>query len=101
MKKGYKIAVMGMVIALASCQQVPNTNHEYQAPVSNSITTSVQHALTNNNQLTGLPIEIAVDRNMVQLNGYVKTIRQSDVAAEVVSKVHGVKYVQNNLIVRK
>ena len=66
-----------------------------------SITDSVRGTLANNNQLVGIPIEVQSTNGIVELSGYVKTIRQSDTALELATKVPGVKGVQNNLIVRK
>lgn len=66
-----------------------------------AIGASVSTTLASNELLAGLPIRVEVKQGTVQLSGYVKTIRQSDVAGDLVSHVDGVKLVENNLIVRK
>jgi osmotically-inducible protein OsmY len=66
-----------------------------------SLNNAVSSALMSNALLAGLPIRVETDHANVRLSGYVKTIRQSDVAGDISSKVNGVKFVENNLIVRK
>ncbi len=70
-------------------------------PTTNNLASSVQAAFDNEPVLTGMPIKIEAQGDMVRLSGYVKTIRQSDMAAFVASKVNGVKMVDNNIIVKK
>lgn len=66
-----------------------------------SITENIRQVFASNPQLAGVPIQIVTVKGNVQLSGYVKTIRQSDIAADVASHVDGVKFVENHLIVRK
>ncbi len=66
-----------------------------------AITASVNQAMMNNRNLVNVPVHVETHQGNVMLSGYVKTIRQSDTAGDVASKVPGVKSVQNNLIVRK
>lgn len=66
-----------------------------------SLTTAVNWALVNNSDLATLKIHVETQNGTVILSGYVKTIRQSDTAAQVASQVKGVKTVQNGLVVRK
>lgn len=98
--------VAGILLLLTGCQTF-NTGSGSLLPASmhrmtdNEISLSVQSALVNSNQFVGIPITIQTVQGNVSLSGYVKTIRQSDVAADLASKVEGVKFVENNLIVRK
>lgn len=98
-----KSAVFGLVVLLAGCQQIPRqyTGYNARMPATQSTQVSVQQALMSNDQLAVLPIQVNVENNVVQLNGYVKTIRQSDMAGELAAGIVGAEQVQNNLIVRK
>ncbi|WP_131782061.1 BON domain-containing protein [Legionella gresilensis] len=103
MKNCFKIAVIAtLLMSLFGCQN--NILSSNSVPFMNSdsaIIDSVRATFANNNQLAGIPIEIQSTNGIVELSGYVKTIRQSDTALELATKVPGVKGVQNNLIVRK
>lgn len=86
---------------ISGCHTSPAENIESYFQSDKSITTEVQAAFYNNMQLLNAPISVETVNGVVQLSGYVKTIRQSDTAEAIASKVNGVKQVQNNLIVRK
>lgn len=109
MKKYFKGATSAllsiMLAALTGCQSLPGSpglgSFINPSPTSNNITSSVQAAFDNEPVLRGIPIKIEARNETVRLSGYVKTIRQSDMAAFIASKVNGVKVVDNNLIVRK
>lgn len=97
---------LGMVIAsllglLGGCQFFSGGMSGYLPHSDAALTQSINLAFSNNAQLSGVPIGVEAHKGHVLLSGYVKTIRQSDVAADVASRVEGVKFVQNNLVVRK
>lgn len=106
MKKYSLIIMIFSLFMLSSCQTfnmgsgrlLPASMHRM---TDGEISMSVQTALINSHQFIGIPITIQTIQGNVSLRGYVKTIRQSDVAADLASKVDGVKFVENNLIVRK
>lgn len=90
------------LLCLVGCQ----TNHQpllfpVQKMTDASITVSVREALLSNTLLASTPVRVDTQEGVVSLSGYVSTIRQSDTAGDVATKVPGVKSVQNNLIVRK
>lgn len=102
MKKLYAALIIGIGLNLSGCQHLPsNTVFMSQNTSDSSLTTAINNAFAENRLLAQVPINIDTNNGVVKLSGYVKTIRQSDVAAEVASKVSGVKMVENNLIVRK
>ena len=91
-----------LAVLLGACQGMTGAGMPGNIfQTDSSVTTSVQTALAGNPQVAGVPIKVDAANGRVQLSGYVKTIRQSDVAADVAGKVKGVKAVDNNLIVRK
>jgi hyperosmotically inducible periplasmic protein len=102
MKKYYISGFIGACFALlAACQTVGPRAVFSSGNSDQAITSSVYSALGNNENLAPLGIHVQTQQGTVILDGYVKTIRQSDTAADVASKVAGVKTVENNLIVRK
>jgi osmotically-inducible protein OsmY len=96
-----------ILIGLTGCQNLPGSNPMAGGNIfnpsanSNNLAASVQAAFDNDPVLTGVPIKIEAQNDTVHLSGYVKTIRQSDTAAMLASRVNGVKVVDNSLIVRK
>ena len=95
-----KLYLAGLFSLLVGCGSVSESNFlGFNERLS--LTDAVSIAFMNNEQLVGLPIQIETAHGKVRLTGYVKTIKQSDVAGDVASKVKGVKAVENYLIVRK
>ena len=86
---------------IAGCQSFSNEGFFNMGKSDQSLTASVNNALANNPDLSTVQIHVETQRGAVFLSGYVKTIRQSDTAGYIASKVPGVKTVQNELIVRK
>ncbi|MBN9231232.1 MAG: BON domain-containing protein [Legionella sp. 40-6] len=76
----------------------PFTNPSFQG--STSLTESVQEALMSNDDLAVAPIRVETWQNRVILSGYVKKIRQSDMAEQIARQVPGVQGVENRIIVR-
>ena len=66
-----------------------------------SITTAVLESMLNDENTSTLKVHVETIHGVVSLNGYVKTIRQSDMCEDVARKTPGVISVQNNIIVRK
>ena len=104
MKKYFIMPFLAALLTLlAGCQTLsgPGNIMGSKHPSDSAITASVIAAIDNSNQFVGVPVTVETKNANVLLSGYVKTIRQSDVAADLASKVDGVKFVENNLIVRK
>lgn len=70
-------------------------------PSDEALTNAVRQAMVSNPIVADAPIQVEAHQGQVSLSGYVRTIRQSDTAYEVATKVAGVHGVQNNLIVKK
>jgi hyperosmotically inducible periplasmic protein len=104
MKRYFMMPFLAVLLTILSgCQTFSGSSNIMGSkhPSDSSINASVIAALDNSNQFAGVPITVETKNSSVLLSGYVKTIRQSDVAADLASKVDGVKFVENNLIVRK
>jgi hyperosmotically inducible periplasmic protein len=105
MKNCFKIAVITtLMMLLFGCQNnnmLSSGNIPFMMNSDAAITDSVRATFANHTQLAGIPIDVQSTNGIVELSGYVKTIRQSDTALELATKVPGVKGVQNNLIVKK
>lgn len=89
---------------LVSCQAITDIENKVSlTPQSHdaNITTAVLEAMLVNENTSNLTIHVQTQDGVVSLSGYVKTIRQSDTSEEVARKTPGVKYVQNNIVVRK
>lgn len=66
-----------------------------------TLNTSVESALLQSGEFNSASIHVTTENGVVQLTGYVKTIRESDRAQMIASQVPGVKTVDNQLIVKK
>lgn len=106
MRKYYWSIYIGFVFSLLLGCQWAKTEHlnlnPFVAATSDStLTDSVRAALMNDNDLSRMNLDVETHQGAVTLRGYVKTIRQSDNAADIAQKVEGVKAVENEIIVRK
>lgn len=106
MRRFYQRTFIGVGFALLMGCQTSGGEMAHVFPTRStdaSIAGSVHEAMMNNPTLAPITpmVHIAVLDKVVTLTGYVKTIRQSDTAGDVVRNVAEVKSVENNLIVRK
>ncbi|MBA2655693.1 MAG: BON domain-containing protein [Tatlockia sp.] len=103
MKKTYLSGLVALVLTLlVGCQSVtPGKNFFNLGQTDQSLKATVLETFMNNPELATAPIHVETQKGTVLLSGFVKTIRQSDTAAEIATRIPGVKSVQNGLIVRK
>lgn len=66
-----------------------------------SLAQSVQDALVRSGDPVIAQVRVQENQSQVILTGYVKKIRQSDMAEQLARRVPGVKSVENHLIVRQ
>ncbi len=98
-KSVFRGLISSVFFVVMGCQGIHSLN--LLGTSDQQMANSVNTAFLNNPELASLPIQIGISNGIVVLNGYVKTIRQSDTAWVVASNVAGVKGVENNLVVRK
>lgn len=98
--KGLLLSLSFVLLMGCHTQETAFNVFDFQSK-DEAITAAVGNRFAQDPLLTETRINIQTEHHVVALSGYVKTIRQSDVAADIASKVDGVKSVQNNIIVRK
>lgn len=104
-----KAAVVGSVCLLSACHTTTTTSSNPMANVFSfappsaeaNLAQSVQNALIQSGDPIIGQVHVQTTQNLVILTGYVKKIRQSDVAEQIARKVPGVKNVDNRIIVRR
>ncbi len=108
MRNMYRGIILGMGLSLlAGCnnnmmpQSVGNMFPSVQQNNDVAITDAVTQALMDNQELSIYRFNIVSTNGDVSISGYVRKIRQSDLAESIASKVPGVKSVRNNIIVRR
>lgn len=69
-------------------------------PSGMTLAQSVKDSLMESNDPVINQIHVETNQNIVILSGYVKKIRQSDVAEQIARQVQGVQSVENHIIVR-
>ena len=90
---------------LAGCQSNQATSNIFKpfapsfAP-SQNLAQTVQEALMRQEDPAIAGIHVQTRHDVVILTGYVKKIRQSDVAEQIARQVPGVRTVENRIIVR-
>lgn len=88
------------IFLLASCQTLSTYSPSFFANDA-QIVNAVKASFNQNELLIDAPIQVESNHGAVILSGYVKKIRQADVAEELASKTAGVKTVENRIIIRK
>jgi hyperosmotically inducible protein len=89
-----------LVASVAGCAG-SKTSESFGESLDNSaITTKVKSSILATAKLESLDISVKSFKGTVQLSGFVNSIEDSNLAAEVARKVPGVKTVHNHLIVK-
>lgn len=103
-----KAAMVGCVCLLTACHNTGTSTNSMAnvfgfAPPATELTLaqSVQNALIQSGDPIIGQVHVQANQNVVMLSGYVKKIRQSDVAEQIARKVPGVQNVENRIIVRR
>jgi hyperosmotically inducible protein len=108
MRTVYRSIILGIGLSLlAGCNSMPqnmgmgNIFPPSQQNNDVAITDAVTQALMNNQELSIYRFNVVSMNGDVTISGYVRKIRQSDLAESIATKVAGVKTVRNNIIVRR
>lgn len=102
MKNSYRGVVLGFLLSfLLGCHYSTPDSFFGFGRSDQRLGQVVSNAIAANPELARMPIKVAVNQGVVTLNGYVRTIRQSDKAGDIAIRVNGVRLVENNLVVRK
>lgn len=100
-----KILVLFFLFSLVGCQSNQATANLF-SPLTPLVTPSsnldqkVQEALMRHDDPAIAQVHVQTRQDVVILSGYVKKIRQSDVAEQISRQVPGVRAVENNIIIR-
>lgn len=93
-----KVLILALACSvLASCAATATNRSTGEVIDDKSIATSIKTALLADPATDGLNIDVEVDRNKVQLNGFVDSQSQVDRAGEIARETSGVNSVENNL----
>ena len=96
--KRISIIVVAAALALPGCASTSGGNSFFDDA---AITTRVKKAIYDEPSLKVGDISVKTDDKVVQLSGSVKSRAEQRRAAEVASKVEGVKRVKNDLLVKQ
>lgn len=97
-----KLMIAGFILLLAGCHTNTMGTMFSSYPQSDmTLNQSVRDALMRTNDPVISNVRVETNQNTVILSGYVKKIRQSDVAEQIAHQVPGVQTVVNNIIVRQ
>ena len=86
-----------LCLALGACAADGPYRSTGQVLDDTTIATRTKAALLADSTTDGLNIDVEVDRDKVQLNGFVDSKAQVDRAGEIARSVPGVSHVENNL----
>jgi hyperosmotically inducible periplasmic protein len=90
----------GLALLFAGCASDGNNRSTGEVIDDTAILTKAKAALVNDPVVSGMAIDVDVDRGVVSLNGAVNGPTEKQKAEEVARGVEGVKAVRNNLVVR-
>ncbi len=100
-KRIYYCLTASLLFLLVGCQTLTNTGWLSPAVSDEALTANAQHALYQQDDPLIANLRAESIEGRVVLTGYVKKISQSDEAESIVSRVPGVKSVENKIIVRQ
>ena len=92
------IAILGSI--LCGCAGTPNQQSTGQYFDDSATTMRVKTALLNTSITDYSLISVSTYQGVVQLNGYVDSDQQSELAGTTAQGVPGVNQVENNLVVK-
>ena len=92
------MAAFGLI--LSGCAGTPNQPSTGQYFDDSATTLRVKTALMNTSVTNYSMISVSTDNGVVQLNGYVDSDQQAELAATTAQGVPGVNQVENNLVVK-
>jgi hyperosmotically inducible protein len=93
-----KVLVLALACAVLGACAASGTNRSTGEVIDDkTIAASIKTALLASPDTDGLNIDVEVDRNKVQLNGFVDNQSQVDRAGEIARGTSGVASVENNL----
>jgi len=93
---------LGCLLLLVGCQSTTTVGNLFTpTPSGPGLAQAVQDELMRNPDPVIAQVQVVTQRNVVILSGYVKKIRQSDVAEQMARNVPGVQTVENHIIVRQ
>ena len=98
------LLIFGFLALLGGCQMNPSgAPGLFGIPKTPqlSLAQSVQEALMRQDDPVIAQVHAETRENMVVLSGYVKKIRQSDTAEQIVRQVPGVYSVENRIVIRQ
>ena len=89
------------LVALGGCASSGAHRSTGEVMDDTSIATRTKAALLKDADIDGFNIDVEVDRDRVQLNGFVDTPAQVKRAGEIAKSISGVASVENNLLLTK
>ncbi len=101
MLKTIKWFAMGLSASLIiACAPTPTSESAGQFLDSSAVTTKVKAELVDKLGAKGMAIKVKTYKDDVQLSGFVNNAVIKKRAGAVAARVHGVKHVSNNLIIK-
>lgn len=100
-KQVFILSLTLLLLAVGGCSGYGKNRSTGEYLDDTSIATRTKSALLASSETHGLDIDVEVDRNRVQLNGFVDSQAQVDRAGEIARSISGVSSVENNLQVSK
>jgi hyperosmotically inducible periplasmic protein len=98
-----RLAALGCAVGLfaAGCASDANSRSTGQVIDDTAILAKTKAALVNDPVVSGMAIDVGVNRGVVALNGTVNGAVEKRKAEEIARGVDGVRGVENNIVVRQ
>ena len=89
-----------MTLFLAACAGTATQPSTGEYIDDTLLTTRVKSVLLNDPDVSGLSVKVESFRGVVQLSGFVKTVKERNRAVQLTRAVQGVRQVRNDILIR-
>ena len=96
----YRILILLFLLFFFGCTSTPERESMGEYIDSGVITTSVKSKLFGDPLVKGFEISVETYKGVVQLSGFVSTLKEKQQAEKLARQVEGVKAVKNNITIK-
>lgn len=94
------LGIFALVVLLAACAMFDGRETVGQYVDDTTITSKAKAEILGEPSLKVLQINVETMQGIVQLSGFVDTTQSETKAIDIVNRIHGVKGIKNDLVVR-
>lgn len=97
---GRLVLAVALTLLLAACAGTATQSSTGEYIDDTLLTTRVKSVLLNDPDVSGLTVKVESLKGVVQLSGFVKTVKERNRAVQLARGVQGVRQVRNDILIR-